>query len=810
MVERNKITKFVERPGLGRIGRPIKVRANFFEVTSLTDSNIHHYDVIITPEVPPTLNRRIYSEFETLYANGINPVFDGRRNIFAARPLPFGDTHTFDIFLPDDAGLSTACRPHFKLIIRKVNVINLNELHKFLDGRCRSSPNILTGIMALNVLIRQKPFLTCKAIGQSFYTNQMSQVFFSGVELWQGYRQSIRPTHKKMMINVDVSATAFYENIDLVHMVAKILGRNLNDLRRGITDRDRLKLEKALKNLKIRVTHHDDYSRRSYKIIKLTNTSASNTRLDLFDRSIDISSYFQNTFNMSLQYPFLPCVVVQRGVFLPLEVCKVVEVLIANLFIKGQHYFRRLNERQTADMIKFTIQRPRVRANKIIQGLKFLDYRDNEYMRQFGLDVSGKMAVVPARVLPVPTLQYHPSSRNAAFVPKMGSWNLRDKKVAIGATLGSWSCVAFGNFEIQAIQHFIRKLVNTCQDTGMNIPNKNPPIVLGNPLSNIEQVLKQVWVKAGNMARSPPQLILCILPNTGVPLYAEIKRVSDTLIGVATQCVQSRHIFQAKKQYCANLCLKMNVKLGGMNSFIEPSQIPFVSERPTIIMGAKVTHPAPGGESRPSIAALCASMDAKASRYAASIRVQAGKQEIISDLSDGVSENQFEQVLEFEIEAIKCACKSLDVNYKPTLTFVVVQKRHHTRLFPMDKKNSDRTGNCLVGTVVESTITHPFEFDFYLQSHAGLQGTSRSTHYHVLRDENRFDPDSLQTLSYNLCYTFARCTRAVSIVPPVYYAHLACSRAKFHSRGENWSESGCLVSSFDMVKPNLQKVMYFI
>ncbi|CAG8457935.1 8826_t:CDS:2 [Funneliformis mosseae] len=834
-----KVTDFVKRPGVGREGRPLKVRANFFEVTSLPDSNVHHYDVTITPEVPPSLNRKIYCEFEALNENILataRPVFDGRKNIYSPKPLSFGenDAATFDITLPEDDGAPLGKRPPraFKVKIKKAAVINMEELHRFLDGKCKSSPNILTGIMALDVLIRHKPSMmhvTHKddeimyaTVGRSFYTNQISQSLFGGAEVWQGYYQSARPTPKKMMINVDVSATAFYESGSLVQMVVKLLNkRHPDDLRRGIPDRDRVKLEKSLKNVKIRVTHRENASKRSFKIVKLTNTAANATKFEIEGKKTDVASYFQKTYKRPLQFPFLPCVVVRKDTSLPIEVCEVVKQ----------------EKRQTADMIKFTCQQPHVRANKIMQGLDILNYRENEYMRQFGLQVSEEMAVVPARVLPAPKIQYHPSSRDAAFTPKDGSWNLRDKKVATGATLGSWACVVFGNFEMQAVQHFIRELVNTCQDTGMNIPNKNPPIVQGNPQGNIEQMLRQAWVKAGNMSKSPPQLIVCILPNTGVPLYAEIKRVSDTVIGVATQCVQSKHIFQAKKQYCANVCLKMNVKLGGMNSFIEPSQVPFISQRPTILMGADVTHPAPGGdESRPSIAALCASMDAKASRYAASIRVQAGRQEIISDLSgmvkellktfyqtcgrkperilfyrDGVSEGQFEQVLDFEIEAVRNACASLDANYKPTITFVIVQKRHHARFFPIDKRDSDRTGNCLPGTVVESVITHPFEFDFYLQSHAGLQGTSRPTHYHVLYDENRFNADSLQKLSYHLCYVFARCTRSVSLVPPVYYAHLVCSRARFHSRNENWSdqdsESGGSVSSYGMVKPDLQKLL---
>jgi len=94
-------------------------------------------------------------------------------------------------------------------------------------------------------------------------------------------------------------------------------------------------------------------------------------------------------------------------------------------------------------------------------------------------------------------------------------------------------------------------------------------------------------------------------------------------------------------------------------------------------MGADVTHPSPDSN-RPSIAALCASMDSRASHYAASIRRQASRTEIISDLAnmvknmlrtfyqvsgkkperilfyrDGVSEGQFEQVLEGEIKSVK-------------------------------------------------------------------------------------------------------------------------------------------------------------
>lgn len=196
---------------------------------------------------------------------------------------------------------------------------------------------------------------------------------------------------------------------------------------------------------------------------------------------------------------------------------------------------------------------------------------------------------------------------------------------------------------------------------------------------------------------------------------------------------------------------------------------------------------------------------------------------------DGVSEGQFAHVVEAEIKAIRSACETLEKGYRPNITFIVVAKRHHARFFPSDRRDADRTGNCPAGTVVDTDITHPQFYDYYLLSHPGLQGTSRPTHYTILVDENRLSVDDIQGLSYNLCHVYARCTRVVSIVPPVYYAHLVGRRARYHTRidasGEPTEDSAssigntgnttgteeaaaaedAMVASYAPVRPSLQK-----
>lgn len=49
-------------------------------------------------------------------------------------------------------------------------------------------------------------------------------------------------------------------------------------------------------------------------------------------------------------------------------------------------------------------------------------------------------------------------------------------------------------------------------------------------------------------------------------------------------------------------------------------------------------------------------------------------------------------------------------------------------MFPLNNKENK---NAPPGTVIDTDITHPLEFDFILQSHEGILGTSRPSHYSV-------------------------------------------------------------------------------
>jgi eukaryotic translation initiation factor 2C len=128
---------------------------------------------------------------------------------------------------------------------------------------------------------------------------------------------------------------------------------------------------------------------------------------------------------------------------------------------------------------------------------------------------------------------------------------------------------------------------------------------------------------------------------------------------------------------------------------------------------------------------------------------------------DGVSEGQFQHVLQQEVGDMRKMITGVHPTWEGKFIVIVASKRHHIRFFPGSA--GDRNGNPHPGTLVERDVTHPFEYDFYLNSHSAIQGTARPVHYHVLIDEIGLDANKLQKMIYEHSYQYMRSTTPVSL-----------------------------------------------
>ncbi|XDA79421.1 hypothetical protein R6Z07F_009439 [Ovis aries] len=789
------------RPDFGTSGRTIKLQANFFEM-DIPKIDIYHYELDIKPEkCPRRVNREIVEHmvqhFKTQIFGDRKPVFDGRKNLYTAMPLPIGrDKVELEVTLPGEGKDRI-----FKVSIKWVSCVSLQALHDALSGRLPSVP--FETIQALDVVMRHLPSMRYTPVGRSFFTASegCSNPLGGGREVWFGFHQSVRPSLWKMMLNIDVSATAFYKAQPVIEFVCEVLDfKSIEEQQKPLTDSQRVKFTKEIKGLKVEITHCGQMKRK-YRVCNVTRRPASHQTFPLQQESgqtveCTVAQYFKDRHKLVLRYPHLPCLQVgqeQKHTYLPLEVCNIVA---------GQRCIKKLTDNQTSTMIRATARSAPDRQEEISKLMRSASFNTDPYVREFGIMVKDEMTDVTGRVLQPPSILY--GGRNKAIAtPVQGVWDMRNKQFHTGIEIKVWAIACFAPqrqcTEVH-LKSFTEQLRKISRDAGMPIQGQPCFCKYAQGADSVEPMFRHLKNTYAGL-----QLVVVILPGK-TPVYAEVKRVGDTVLGMATQCVQMKNVQRTTPQTLSNLCLKINVKLGGVNNILLPQGRPPVFQQPVIFLGADVTHPPAGDGKKPSIAAVVGSMDAHPNRYCATVRVQQHRQEIIQDLAamvrelliqfykstrfkptriifyrDGVSEGQFQQVLHHELLAIREACIKLEKDYQPGITFIVVQKRHHTRLFCTDKNERvGKSGNIPAGTTVDTKITHPTEFDFYLCSHAGIQGTSRPSHYHVLWDDNRFSSDELQILTYQLCHTYVRCTRSVSIPAPAYYAHLVAFRARYH------------------------------
>ncbi|KAF8179654.1 argonaute-like protein [Pholiota molesta] len=818
-VPRDITTVGAKRPGYGRAGQLLKLEINSFELT-VEENNITHYDVID----PDTLSSRrklaLFDILQDQQPNIFTPkiAYDGQKMAYATRLLDLGEANARKVYtcldisrhnFPRTGGAGgNATRPPrvFNITLTKVDTINTEILRLFTSGKQSWDENVAKALMAYNIALRMKPNLNNPFRGRSFFIDQDRCPIGGGLEVWRGIFQSVRPAIERLIVNVDLANTIMYKEGPLIHLCNEFLGRpaNLSPLylapgHAGFPDAYTLsRLKRFITHLRIVVPTTGQ--NRPRMILGLSTRGASGLQFTTRQNvTMSVAQYFQQVTGRPLRFPDVICVQVGGSAMIPLEMCTV---------LKGQ-FVRRdvvVPQEQVERVLEFATKKPKERLNAITTGVEKLQFETSDYITQFGMSISRQPLQIGARVIEPPNLKYSGQGRQAN--PRNGAWNMVDKKFYKASSITVWAVVIYQDhrrFNDSAINGMVKGFQEACANVGACSVQAHEPAskldrcTCSYSLKQLKEVGKECAAQRGGL----PNLMVVILPERANEIYTAVKHFGDCSVGIATQCLMAKKCGSgAKQQYWMNVMLKVNAKLGGINSIAESAAMSEINDprNPAIVIGADVIHPGPGPlNDRPSFTAVVGSVDSNASYYLGTSRVQTGRQETISDLKDmckhvlnlyhkyrmnqekksaeaakpkrlifyrdGVSEGEFKK------------SKIWELGMNPKITLIIVGKRHHTQMFPPHTGPPAESKNAPAGTVIDTEITHPTDFDFYLCSHAGILGTSRPAHYTVRRCPIA---DSLQSLSFALCHCYAPATRSVSIPAPVYYADRVCSRAKNH------------------------------
>ncbi|XP_072959526.1 protein argonaute 4B-like [Typha angustifolia] len=857
------------RPGLGRKGQPVPLYTNHFKVSVRSmDDNFYHYSVSLKyeddrPVDGKGIGRRVIDKLHQTYDSELGNkdfAYDGEKSLFTIGALPQVNNE-FTVVLEDISSGRTAGngspggndspgenerkrvrRPYqtktFKVELSFAAKIPMQAISQALRGH--DSENSQEALRVLDIILRQHSAKQgCLLVRQSFFRDNPSNYIDlgGGVLGCRGFHSSFRTTQSGLSLNIDVSTTMIVRPGPVVDFL--IANQKVNNP----FQIDWAKAKRTLKNLRVKTSP----SNTEYKIVGLSERPCNEQMFTLKQRNgrdgngdcevntveITVYDYFVKYRNIELRYSAeLPCINVgkpKRPTYFPIELCSLVSL---------QRYTKALSTLQRSSLVEKSRQKPQERMGALNDALRHNNYDAEPMLRACGISIAPSFTQVEGRILQPPKLKV---GNGEDFFPRNGRWNFNNKKLNQPTTVDRWAVV---NFSARCdIRSLVRDLIKCGGMKGISIEDpfdvfeESPQMRRSPPTARVEEMFEQIK----NKLPGAPRFLLCLLPERkNSDIYGPWKRKCLSEFGIVTQCIAPTRV---NDQYLTNVLLKINAKLGGMNSLLQVEHspaIPLVSKIPTIILGMDVSHGSPGQSDLPSIAAVVSSRQwPLISRYRAAVRTQSPKVEMIDSLfkpsgnddegivrellvdfytssqkrkpdqivifRDGVSESQFNQVLNIELDQIIEACKFLDEQWSPKFTVIVAQKNHHTKFFQHGSPD-----NVAPGTVVDNKVCHPRNYDFYMCSHAGMIGTTRPTHYHVLLDEIGFSPDDLQELVHSLSYVYQRSTTAISVVAPICYAHLAAAQVgqfiKFDDMSETSSSHGGHTSAGSIPVPELPRL----
>lgn len=539
-------------------------------------------------------------------------AYDGGKNLFSTIKLPFdeNDTKEFHVIYPR-ASQTPPGNKHPKPIsikLTKVAEINPEVLHRFLEGKQSYDSAATTAITAINVAVRMEPSMKYSYNVRSFFIEDDQDArtgdLRNGLQLWQGYFQSVRPAGDSIMINIDITTGVVFEGGRLIDLCLKHL--RANDIKALVPrpngmlhDRDRYGLQHFTHGLHIQTTIEQHNPR---VVRKFTEFGAN--KITHKDTGKTVAQYFHEIIGRRLQYPDIICVEVGNGALIPLELCVV---------IKGQLARRQVPPQSALDMVRFASKRPDQRLAKIRDAPRKLCYNTSSYVENFRLSIHTEGPITTrARVLDPPSLTTKETNKRGAvvsrsFIPKNGAWNMDKRKffapVSKIAPVAIFTLESTAKFTINDANACFIILRSVMNDLGVSIPAEMPLKRAGNPQRDIIKELTDFVETIKQKRGASPQLIIVILPELGNDLYTFVKYFGNVHAGIATQCmraskckVENPGSYSLRQpcrppgsiiRYYSNVALKINSKLGGVNMILSPGGANTIIDlsSPVIVMG---------------------------------------------------------------------------------------------------------------------------------------------------------------------------------------------------------------------------------
>ncbi|KAM9391772.1 piwi-like protein 1 [Pholidichthys leucotaenia] len=728
----------------GQHGTPVSLMANFFRIVSRPQWLLFQYHVSFNP---PLESRKLKAALLYQHDKMLGPVrvFDG---VLLFLPLR----------LDKETAVLSETRSGEKF---QITITLTNEL----------PPDSENCLQFYNILFRRVlKMLNMTQVGRNFYNpNDPIDVEKHRLIIWPGYTTTILRYESSIMMCTDISHKLLRSEtvLDLIRNLKQRVGHRFTEVcQRELVD----------------IIVLTRYNNKTYRISAIAWDHHPDNTFRKGAVDVSFQTYYKTQYNLDISDETQPLLVTklkkrlsgggttEEDVMLIPEFC----------FLTGLTDKMRSDNRIMRDLSNYTRLTAVQREGRLTSFMSIIHRNQDaqEELHKWGLNFDTRLLNLTGRVLPVESL----AQRGTSY--------------SYDAVKGNWSNHVSRQALISAPQLNRWLLFHTRQNFGEASTLQNTLAKVGLPMGfrvararmvEFEEHTDSVLRLLQQHVDKDTQMVVVVLSRGTSDMYTSVKKALCVDMPIPSQCVTSSTLSRPRglMSVITNIALQMVCKMGG-----ELWSVPIPPKR-IMVVGIDVFHST--GFQKRSVAALVANLNQNMSRWFSKCLMQRPGQELLDGLEkalmaalkeyyrlnhelpltivvyrDGVGDGQLLSVVNYEVAQIHNAIRAIGRDYTPRLGVVVVKKRINCRFFARGK---NEVVNPAPGTVVDTEVTRPEWYDFYIVSQAVTTGSVSPTHYNVVYDTTGLLPDYMQRLTYKLCHMYYNWQGVIRVPAPCQYAH---------------------------------------
>ncbi|KAM4047113.1 piwi-like protein 4 [Anomaloglossus baeobatrachus] len=632
-------------------------------------------------------------------------------------------------------------------------------------------PGSPTCIQFFNVLFK-KVFkcLNMYQVGRNYYSpSHPVNIPQHKLTLWPGFSVSVSFLEKQLTLSADVSHKVL-RNETVLEFMNELFSRVPKERFTDICEKEFLGMVVLTR-----------YNNKTYRVDDMDWSTKPTDKFPKKDGTqISYVEYYKQQYNVELTDLFQPMLVsslkMKKGE--AGDAPRVVHLLPELCYLTGLSSRALTDLRLMKDLSQETQLNPE-RRQKRLQSLaeNIQESREaSSELAKWGVRMERQLSIT-GRVVPPEKIYLRD---NVCQPASAADWarDTRDGRMIYAKALSNW-ILLFSHRNADVAEKLVHCLMKVGEGMGFSI--EYPKILEVDDSS-------AAFMRALHQSVNPDlQLVFCILPSQSKDNYDSIKKYLSLEQPLPSQCVLSRTLNRQNMlmSIASKIAMQIICKTGGELWSVE---IPLKS---LMVIGIDVNKDAINKSQ--TVVGFVASTNSRLTKWFSQCNIQKTStdfadclkmfmkgaiekwQKINNDFPsriiiyrDGVGDGQLQMLFDYEIPQLLGSFKESQTAYSPKVTVVVVRKRCTTRFFCESHRGLQ---NPPLGTIIDSEVTRPEWYDFFLISQNARQGSVNPTHYNVLYDTNCLRPDHLQRLTYKLCHLYYNWPGVIRVPAPCQYAH---------------------------------------